>query len=515
MNESHSTELLMAQGTLSKSKAKPKSNFRPTQPKQKVTLASSESLSLLTHDIERVFSAQKSKALALRTSTASERIAKLKKLRAGIFKYQSQIQAALYKDFHKSASEVDISEILPSIAEINDGINHLKSWMRPIPVSTPVTLFGATSKIVYEPKGVCLIIAPWNYPFYLALAPLAAAISAGNTVVLKPSEFTPNTSLVIQDLVREIFAEDEVAVFDGDVKVSTALLAMPFDHIFFTGSTPVGKVVMEAASKHLTTVTLELGGKSPSIVAEDADLKLTAERVMWGKFLNAGQTCVAPDYLLIPKSKVDAFVGFAKAATEKYFNSKEEDFQSNPDFCRIINNRNFTRVSGYIDEAVKQGAKVAFGGKLNGNENFIAPTILVNVPLTSRIMDDEIFGPLLPIVTYDTLDEAIGIVNSKPKPLALYIFSDSNKTANYILQRTSAGGTMINDVILHLVNSNLPFGGINHSGHGSYHGHFGFKAFSHERSVLQSPKISMPSLMYPPYTGFVRFIVNTTTKWFV
>jgi aldehyde dehydrogenase (NAD+) len=492
----------MSQATISKS-----SNGTNIQTK--------EIKSFTPSDIARIFPAQKKKALELRTSTAKQRIEKLKRLKAGIFKFQSEIQKALYNDFHKSAAEVDISEILPSIAEINDAIHHLKSWMRPVHVSTPITLFGATSKLVYEPKGVCLIIAPWNYPFYLAIAPLAAAISAGNTVVIKPSEFTPHTSHVIQDLVKEIFSEDEVAVFDGDVKVSTALLEMPFDHIFFTGSTPVGKIVMEAASKHLTTVTLELGGKSPSIIAEDADLKLAAERIMWGKFLNAGQTCVAPDYLLIPKSKVETFVNHAKAATEKFFRSKEDGFASNPDFCRIINSKNFARVSGYIDEAVKQGAKIAFGGKVNANENFIAPTILVDVPLTSRIMDDEIFGPLLPIVTYDTLDDAIGIINSKPKPLALYIFSDSNKTAKYILQRTSAGGSVINDVILHLVNSNLPFGGINHSGHGSYHGHFGFKAFSHERSVLQSPKLSMPTLMYPPYTGFVRFIVNTTTKWFV
>ncbi len=472
-------------------------------------------ISFTPKDISRIFPAQKKKAMELRTSTAKERIAKLKKLRDGIFKFQTEIQKALFLDFHKSAAEVDISEILPSIAEINDAINHLKSWMKPVSVSTPITLFGASSKIIYEPKGVCLIIAPWNYPFYLAIAPLAAAIGAGNTVVIKPSEYTPNTSKVIQRLVNEIFREEEVAVFDGDVKVSTALLEMPFDHIFFTGSTPVGKVVMEAASKHLTTVTLELGGKSPSIIAEDADLKLAAERIMWGKFLNAGQTCVAPDYILIPKSKIESFVNHAKSATEKYFQSTEDSFQVNTDFCRIINPRNFARVSGYIDEAVKHGAKIAFGGKVNSSENFIAPTILTNVSLSSKIMEDEIFGPLLPIIGYDTLDEAIGIVNSKPKPLALYIFTDTNKTSKYILQRTSAGGSVINDVILHLVNSNLPFGGINHSGHGSYHGHFGFKAFSHERSVLKSPKLSLPTLMYPPYTNFVRFIVNSTTKWFV
>ncbi|TGN14284.1 aldehyde dehydrogenase family protein [Leptospira ilyithenensis] len=466
-------------------------------------------------DIGRVFPAQKAKSLELRLSTAKERIAKLKKLKNVIFKYQTEIQKALYADFHKSAREVDISEILPTIGEINDAIKHVKSWMRPVNVSTPITLLGSSSKIVYEPKGVCLIIAPWNYPFHLAVAPIAAAIAAGNTIILKPSEFTPNTAAIVNTMLADIFQENEVAVFEGDVSVSTALLEQPFDHIFFTGSTPVGKVVMEAAAKHLTTVTLELGGKSPTIVADDADLKLAAERIMWGKFLNAGQTCVAPDYVLIPKAKVDKFVSFAREATEKYFHSKEDKFAENPDFCRIINSKNFGRVSSYIDEAVKKGAKVAFGGKLKSDENFIAPTILTDVPLNAKIMEDEIFGPLLPIVTYDHLDDAIKIINDKPKPLALYIFSDKTKTAKYILKRTSSGGSVVNDVILHLVNSNLPFGGINHSGHGSYHGLFGFKAFSHERSVLQTPKLSIVKLMYPPYTGFVKMVVDSTTRFFV
>jgi aldehyde dehydrogenase (NAD+) len=466
-------------------------------------------------EIGSVFASQKKKALELRLSSAKERISKLKRLKDAINKFQPEIQKALYADFHKSPDEVDITEILPSIAEINDNLRHLRSWMKPKRVGTPITLFGASSQIIYEPKGVCLVIAPWNYPFYLSIAPIVAAIGAGNTVILKPSEFTPNTSLVTKRMLSEVFEKDEIAVFEGDVGVSSALLEQPFDHIFFTGSTPVGKVVMNAAAKNLTTVTLELGGKSPTFVADDADMKLTARRVMWGKFLNAGQTCVAPDYILMPKSKVDEFVKYSKEAMEEYFNSKDDQFQTSPDFCRIVNAKNFSRVSSYIDDAVKQGAKVVYGGKVNASENFIAPTLLVDVPLNSKIMEDEIFGPLLPIITYDRMDDAISIVNSKPKPLALYIFSKSSKTAKYILQRTSAGGSVINDVILHLLNSKLPFGGINHSGHGSYHGHFGFKAFSHERSVLHQTKFPMSSLMYPPYTNFVRFLVKQTTKWFV
>ncbi|TGL25944.1 aldehyde dehydrogenase family protein [Leptospira yanagawae] len=466
-------------------------------------------------DIDRIFNAQKKKSLELRLTNYKTRIQKLKKLKDVVLKYQTEIQKALHADFRKSAGEVDITEILPTIAEINDAIRHVKHWMRPKNVLTPPTLLGATSRIVYEPKGVCLVIAPWNYPFHLAIAPLAAAIAAGNTVMLKPSEFTPNTANVINLMLGEIFSEDEVAVFEGDVTVATALLDVPFDHIFFTGSTPVGKIVMAAAAKNLTTVTLELGGKSPSIIAEDADLKVAAERIMWGKFLNAGQTCVAPDYLLIPESKVEEFVKHAKDTTESFFKSKPENFTASTDFCRIVNAKNFSRVSSYIDDAVKKGAKIAYGGELRSSDNFIAPTILTNVSLDAKIMEDEIFGPLLPIVTYKSLDEAIHIINEKPKPLALYIFTKKRSTSKYVLRRTSSGGAVINDVILHLVNPNLPFGGVNHSGHGSYHGVFGFKTFSHERSVLQTPKASIAKLMYPPYSSFVRLIVRLTTKFFV
>ncbi|EMY62097.1 aldehyde dehydrogenase family protein [Leptospira terpstrae] len=466
-------------------------------------------------DIDRIFTAQKKKALELRLSNYKTRIVKLKKLKDVVLKFQKEIQTALHADFKKSSGEVDITEILPTIAEINDAIRHVKHWMRPKNVMTPPTLLGATSRIVYEPKGVCLIIAPWNYPFHLAIAPLAAAIAAGNTVMLKPSEFTPHTADVIKAMLSEVFSEEEVAVFEGDVAVATALLEVPFDHIFFTGSTPVGKIVMTAAAKNLTSVTLELGGKSPSIVAEDADMKVAAERIMWGKFLNAGQTCVAPDYLLIPESKVDEFVKNAKETTESFFKSKPENFTASADFCRIVNAKNFGRVSSYIDDAVKKGAKIAYGGETRSSDNFISPTILTNVSLDSRIMEDEIFGPLLPIVTYKTLDEAIHIINEKPKPLALYIFTKKRSTSKYVLRRTSSGGAVINDVILHLVNPNLPFGGVNHSGHGSYHGIFGFKTFSHERSVLQTPKASIAKLMYPPYSGFVRLMVKLTTKFFV
>lgn len=506
----------MAKTTLkSPKRPKPSAKSIPKPKAIALSLPNSKSSQVSRESYELLFNSQKKKALELRLSTAKERIQKLKRLRDAILSKKTEIQSALYADFKKSPQEVDLTEILPVIGEINDSIRHLKNWMRPLNVKTPVTLIGAKSQIVYEPKGVCLIISPWNYPFHLAFAPIAAAISAGNTIILKPSEFTPNTSKISREIISMIFQEEEVAVREGDASVSQSLLELPFDHIFFTGSTPVGKVVMAAAAKHLTSVTLELGGKSPSLITEGADLKSAAERIMWGKFVNAGQTCVAPDYVLIPKSMEPQFIEEASNALQSLFKREPSLFSMDSDFCRIINDRNFDRVNSYIESAKTDQAKIALGGQVIASDRFISPTILTDVKLTSRIMQDEIFGPLLPVINYETMDEAISIINERDKPLALYIFTNSKKDANYILKRTSSGGAVINDVMIHLVNPNLPFGGVNHSGHGSYHGHFGFKAFSHERSVLKSPKFSIAKLLYPPYTDFVKKIGDATLKWFI
>jgi aldehyde dehydrogenase (NAD+) len=314
-------------------------------------------------------------------------------------------------------------------------------------------------------------------------------------------------------MLAEIFSEDEVAVFEGDYRVSTALTDLPFDHIFFTGSTAVGKIIMERAAKHLTSVTLELGGKSPAVVTEGANIKQAAQSVLWGKFLNAGQTCVAPDYLLIHESQVDKFVEESKKAVGKFFGDHAIGLKGSKDFCRIVNSRNFERVNGYIHDAVSKGAKIELGGGSSPDENFIEPTLLSHVSMDSKVMQDEIFGPILPMIPYKNLDEAIDFINSKDKPLALYIFAKARDKIKSILRKTSSGGAVVNDVIVHLANSNLPFGGVNHSGHGSYHGHFGFKEFSHERSVLKQAPLSSVKLMYPPYTNFVRKIVDATTKY--
>jgi aldehyde dehydrogenase (NAD+) len=474
----------------------------------------SNSAPVSPEEMKRIFLAQKKKSLELRFSTAKQRIEKLKKIRDLIYKYQTEIQTALRTDFNKSEAETDITEILPTIGECKDAIRHLKTWMRPLRVGTPLTLFGSVSEVHYEPRGVCLIISPWNYPFHLAFAPLIAAVAAGNTVIIKPSEYTPATSGLTKKMLKEIFLEEEVAVLEGDYTVSTALTDLPFDHIFFTGSTNVGKIIMERAAKHLTSVTLELGGKSPAIITEESNLARSAESIIWGKFLNAGQTCVAPDYLLVPESKLEGFVAEAKKSVQKFFGNSQS-LKESKDFCRIVNSRNFERVKGYIEDAVSKGAKIEMGGETDSSQNFIEPTLLSKVPLESKIMQDEIFGPLLPIITYKSLDEAIDFVNSKPKPLALYIFSKAAKKIKKILKATSSGGAVVNDVIIHLANSNLPFGGVNHSGHGSYHGFFGFKEFSHERAVLKQAPIPSVKMMYPPYTNIVRKMVDATTRYFL
>ncbi|WP_039948277.1 aldehyde dehydrogenase family protein [Leptospira fainei] len=467
-------------------------------------------------EMERIFKLQQRQFhTVLKLTKAKDRILRLKKLKATVERLTPEIKQALQKDFRKAYHETDLTEIMPSIGELNDAIRNVKSWMRPVPVKTPMSLFGASSKVVYEPKGVSLIIAPWNYPFYLAIAPLVAAIAAGNTAIIKPSEFTPEISKLLVKLVKETFPEEEVAVFEGDHTVSTALMELPFDHIFFTGSTHVGKIVMAAAAKNLSTVTLELGGKSPAIIVPDADLKKAAKKLMWGKIMNAGQTCVAPDYLLLPEGKTDEFVKYAKEAVASFYGKSDESIKQNPDFCRLVNQRNFQRVSGYIHEAVEKGAKVVMGGDTDSAQNYIAPTLLTNVPANSHIMEDEIFGPVMPILTYKTLDEAIEKVVSRPKPLALYVFGKNNRAISKVLRETSSGGASVNEVIVHLVNPHLPFGGINHSGHGSYHGWWGFKTFSHEKSVFKQAAFASIDMLYPPYTGFVDKMIQFTKKFFV
>lgn len=466
--------------------------------------------SAMQADIQRVFALQQQRALALRSSNKTERVAKLKKLRTAILSRQDAIHKACYADFKKPGVEVDLAEITPILAEIKHSISHIGKWMRGERVWPTMLMFGTKTRIRYEPKGVSLIIAPWNYPINLTLMPLVSAIAAGCTAMIKPSEMTPHCSAVLRDIISDVFHEDEVAMFEGEVDVSTALLELPFDHIFFTGSPAVGKVVMAAAAKHLTSVTLELGGKSPVIVDESADIKKAAQSVMWGKFSNCGQTCIAPDYLYVHESVKDAFI---KACREQLKEAYGADPKSSPDFARIVNNRHFGRIKSLVDEALDSGGKLLAGGDTDGTDNFIAPTLIGDIPDNSRIMEEEIFGPVLPILSFTDINQVVQRINAAPKPLALYIYTKNTQQAERVLTQTSAGGSCINSCVVQYLHINAPFGGVNNSGIGNSHGVWGFKAFSHERTVIEN-KFSVSHWLAPPYNNFVKRMIAITLATF-
>jgi len=455
--------------------------------------------------IKSVFDLQQQHKFELRKTDAKTRIAKLKKLKQAFETAEEEIYNALEKDLRKSRFETAVTELFFTYAEIDHAIKKLNGWMKPRSVSKTMSNLFAGNKIYYEPKGVCLIIAPWNYPFQLVMSPLISAIAAGNCVMLKPSELSPNTAAIINQIISKTFDEKEIACFEGDAETSTALLKLPFDHIFFTGSTAIGKIVMEAAAKNLTSVTLELGGKSPAIIDDSCDLIKAAEKIAWGKLVNAGQTCIAPDYVLIDEKLETVFVGHYKAAVQKMFFNGDEINESV--YGKIINEKQFARLGELIKKAMKDGAQLEFGGEINERTLTINPTVLTSVNAENDIMQEEIFGPILPIVTYKTIQQAIDLINKKDKPLALYIFSDNVKNQAKIIKETSSGGTCVNDVLVHISNPNLPFGGVNSSGMGSCHGIFGFKNFSHERAVVFQSKFGMTKMIYPPYNmGLLKWL---------
>ena len=330
--------------------------------------------------------------------------------------------------------------------------------MKPKSVSTPMPMLGTKAKVQFEPKGVALIISPWNYPFNLAIGPLVSALAAGCPSIIKPSELTPHTSALIAEMIQDIFNEDEVTVIQGDASTAQALLDLPFDHIFFTGSPQIGKIVMENAAKHLASVTLELGGKSPTIVTDSADIKDAAQKIIYGKLVNCGQTCVAPDYILVHESQKDLLLAELKQAIQQMYDPDYKGIENSKDMARIVNDRHFSRLKSYLDDAAEKGAEIEFGGKSNHHHRFIEPTLLTNVQDEMLVAQEEIFGPILPILTYTDLQEAIDYINKKPKPLALYIF-DQSKQYEEVLLQTSAGGAVINDCVLHFIHNELPFGG--------------------------------------------------------
>lgn len=470
----------------------------------------------LKAEIHRVFALQQHHQWEVARSNARQRIAKLRRLYDAILHHRKEIEAAMWADLRKNPTEVNITELGVVLHEIRHTIQHLQSWMTPKRVGTSLTLFRSYSEIVYEPKGLCLILSPWNFPINLTLDPLVSAIAAGNCVILKPSELAPHSSAVIRQIVTECFPPGEVSIFEGDATVAQELLSMPFNHVFFTGSTQVGKIVMRAAAEHLASVTLELGGKSPVVVDETANLDTAAAKIVWIKLVNAGQTCIAPDYVLVHESVHDALLEKMKAKVKQFYGNTPAAIQQSPDLCRIINGRHFTRVKALLDDAVQRGANLAFGGKTAENEHYIAPAILTAVPEEAQIWEEEIFGPLLPIRKYDTLEHAISYINSKPKALAMYLFSTDDRRVSKIIAETRAGGVTVNDCGPHFYNSELPFGGSNNSGTGKCHGEFGFLEFTNQRGVLyQARWMPTTDFFLPPYGGKLRqWLLEGLVKWF-
>ena len=436
--------------------------------------------------MQEVFDRQAATALRLRSSTADERIAKIRKLRDAVIAHTEDCYHAAYADFKKPPGEVDLAEILPICVEANDAIRKLKKWMKPAHVWPTLLTGGTRSHVQYVPRGRCLIVGPFNYPINLTLAPLVSAVAAGNTAILKPSELTPHMSALIAKIVGEVFSEDEVAIFQGEADVAQALQELPFDHIFFTGSPAIGKLVMAAAAKNLTSVTLELGGKSPTIVDASANLKLAAKNIMWAKFANSGQTCIAPDHVFVHESVKDQWVDICREELKKAYGNSLADQQNSPHLAHMVNARHTGRVKALLEDATAHGARSLTGGGMGESDCFIQPTLLDKVPDAARVMQEEIFGPLLPIIGFTNLDEVIERINAGPKPLALYIYSKTEKNIDAVLTRTVSGGACVNHSLMQFLQGNLPFGGVNNSGIGNAHGHYGFKAFSHERGVVRT-----------------------------
>jgi aldehyde dehydrogenase (NAD+) len=455
--------------------------------------------------IERLHALQLANRAAVAATTAAQRIDKLRRLERAMLAHRDEILAAAWEDFRKPPAEVDLGEIYPVVGEARHAIRHLRRWMRPRSVGTRLALFGSRSKVVYQPKGVVLILAPWNFPFNLTLSPLISAVAAGNCAILKPSEMTPASAACMKRILAGVFDENEVAVVEGGVSISGALLRKRWDHIFFTGSTAVGRVVMKAAAEHLTSVTLELGGKSPILVDRTANLDDAARKLAWGKFFNSGQICISPDYLLVDEAIHDEFVEKLRKAIDALGSEGVRSI--------IVNDHHSARVKRLLDESVASGARVVQGGTGGGRE--LEPTVLTHVHEATPIMQEEIFGPLLPVLTYRTLGDAIELIAGRENPLVLYIFSRDRRAIRRILAETRAGGTVINHTMVHFYALDLPFGGVGQSGVGKSHGFYGFEAFSNARGVLEQKLPFSPiQLIFPPYGGKLKtWLIDFMIRW--
>ena len=448
-------------------------------------------------EITKIVEAQRAYFRSGETLSLKHRQKALCTLSKALKLWESRIAEALWKDLHKSYEEAYMTELSIVLGEIDNHLRHLKRWMLPKPVGTPIKMMPSRSKVIAEPLGCSLIMAPWNYPVQLLLNPLVGAISSGCTAILKPSPYVPHVSKVLEQMIKESFRPEYIAIVQGNREVNTALLEQRFDIIFFTGSPDLGRKVMRAASEHLTPVVLELGGKSPCIVDKDANIAMAARRIAWGKSLNAGQTCIAPDYLLVHADVKEQLISALKKEFTRLHGTNPKEAKH---FVRIVNERAFDRLVGYI-----QGAEVVMGGEYDREERYIAPTLIDHVDVNSPIMQEEIFGPIFPIVTFSTTEEAIRFVTDREKPLALYYFGESKKNIRNVLKHTSSGGACINDTIMHIANENLPFGGVGQSGMSAYHGKESFKVFSHYRAVVTTTtRLDLP-FRYMPYK-FFKFV---------
>ncbi|WP_413574787.1 aldehyde dehydrogenase family protein [Bdellovibrio sp. HCB290] len=450
--------------------------------------------------IEQLVLHQKNFATRSRNDHYQIRLAHLEKLESLVTDHQTEICKALYEDFKKPEVEALMSEVLPLLKELRFAKAKIRKWMKLKRVKTPTMLMGSKSFTRLEPLGACLIISPWNYPIYLTLSPLVSALAAGNGVTIKPSEYAPHCSRLMHGLLAKHFKAEQVAVIEGGPETTTELLKHPFDHVFFTGSTSVGRIVMRGASEHLSRVTLELGGKSPTIVDNSANLHEAAKKIAWAKFFNAGQTCVAPDYLFVQADVHDHFVRLLKTEIENSFGKNPEAVKSSASFARIINRKHTGRLKGLLENALANDTTILAGGEVDLDQHYVAPTLLDKIPPTAEIMNQEIFGPILPIMTFKDLSEVVSYINDNPKPLMIYLYSNSNFNLHMVMKETSSGSLSVNDSLISLMNPHLPFGGVGPSGLGSYHGEFGMETFSHKKAIFKQGWAGrFMKLLYPPY----------------
>jgi len=457
-----------------------------------------------------VFDALQQQSSKQRMSSARDRIRRLDALYKEIWCRRDDLKSAMWEDFRKPGQEVDLTEIFVVKSEIKFVKKRLRKWMKPRRVSGGLALLGSASWVRSEAKGVALIIAPWNYPMQLVFRPLIAAIAAGCTVLLKPSELTGKTAGVIAEIVAAVFPENEVSVVQGGVETATHLLSLPFNHMYFTGSPEVGKIVMRAAAQHPCSVTLELGGKSPVILDDSAPLKATAKKIAWAKLANAGQICVAPDYIFVPRSMESDFVEALKSAMMELYPGV---LAENPDYQRIIKGEHAQRLLDLTEDAVSKGAKVSYGGASDAEDCFVHPTILSDLSPEAQIMQEEVFGPVLPVIAYDDIQEVIHSVNSRPVPLALYIYSKRNRVVNQLLDAIQSGGASINNSVIHVSSNHLPFGGLGNSGIGSGHGQHGFNEFTHMRGVYEQRVRGAVALLMPPYRPWKTKVIDRLLRW--